>query len=304
MSIATRHPRLGFTLLEMLVVLCIFGITVGGILTVLMRQQRFYHSANEVSAMRGQLRMGLGAVVADLRSISPGAGDIYSLSGRGIEMRSTIGSSITCRIPTTKSIVIPPSTLTNGNTLTAWMSAPVATDSFFVYDDSSSVTVAAWKRFKIETISAVSGASGCTTATGFVQATDTTRQSYLITIPASATLPTTLLTGAPIRFFRRVRYELYQATDALWYLGYFDCIAGRSPVCNPMRPMAGPFRDYSASPAQSGLLFSYFDGTGTPLSANIASAPNVARIMVSLTGAAQSKLTDSLVMDVALRNRR
>lgn len=313
MSVNPRRARLGFTLPEMLIVLAIFGITIGAIMTVVMRQQQFYRSANEVLTMRSQLRHGLGAIVADLRAISPAAGDFYALSDRAIELRSSIGSSIACRLPTTKSIVIPPSTLTSGTTLSAWMSLPVATDSFFVYDDSSSVTVAAWKGYKIETITAVSDTSGCTTASGFVQASDMTRSSYRITIPSTATLPPTLLTGAPIRFFRRARYELYRASDNKWYLGYFDCIAGRSPVCNSLRPMAGPFRDYSTETDKSGLLFSFFDVNGAALTAATSSAPNVARVTVSLrgqtlaavslSGGTRSVLTDSLVMDVAIRNR-
>ena len=314
MPVSIRRPRSGFTLPEMLIVMTVFGITVGGILTVLMRQQQFYRGANEVLTMRAQLRQGLGAIVADLRAISPVGGDVYALTTRAIEFRSSIGASIACRVTNTRTIVIPPTVLSNGNALTSWQSAPVATDSFFVYDDSTSSLLAGWKAYKIESITAVTDTGGCTAATGFVQAADQAQKSYRIQIPATATLPTTVQIGAPIRFFRRARYELYQATDTKWYLGYYDCVAGRMPVCNPLRPMAGPFRNFSANAEQSGLLFSYFDQNGAALAAAIWNAPYVARITISLRGqtaapvsmggGAPALVADSLVMDVAIRNRQ
>jgi hypothetical protein len=283
-------------------------------LSAVLQQQRFYRSANNVMTMRGQLRQGLDAVATDLRGISPAAGDVYALSDRAIELRATTGSSIACRVIGTGTIVLPPVTLTSGNRLTAWSTAPVATDSFFVYDDSTSSATAAWKAYRIQSITTASGASGCTTGSGFVAASDTTRQSFVITIPAADSLPPTMLAGAPVRFFRRVRYELYQAKDQRWYLGFLDCLAGRTPACNTLSPMAGPFRASSTNQAQSGLLFSYFDSTGTAMSASLANAPRITRIGVSLRGEASglsslgggaiTTVVDSLVLDVSLRNRR
>lgn len=310
-----RPVRRGFTLPEMMIVLLIFALTLGSLMTLVMRQQRFYRSAGDVMSMRGQLRQGLGAVAADLRAISPANGDVYDMTDKAIELRALTGSSIVCKITNaSRTITVPPTTLSSGNMLTAWPSMPAATDSFFVYDDSTGTATARWKAYSISSIAAVSGSSGCTTASGFVQASDTTRSSYAITIPVGQTLPPTLLTGAPIRFFRRVRYELYQASDSKFYLGYYDCLAGRAPVCNALQPIAGPFRNYSTNAANSGLLFAYYDSTGSALGAAIGNAPRVTRVTVSLRGQSAATISmdgttpdlvnDSLVMDVALRNRR
>jgi len=306
----------GFTLAELMLVLALLGIVAGATMTVLARQQQFYRSAGQLSEVRAQLRQAIGAIPADLRAVSPSGDDFYGLSDKAVEFRAATGSAIICQIASATQFLIPPLQLANGNTLTAWSTAPVAGDSFFVYDDSTNIGPDddTWKALSVSSITPLTGATGCPIASGFVQATDTARASYRITVPASRALPPTVLTGAPIRFFRRAHYELYQATDGRWYLGWFDCLTGRSPACSALQPLAGPYRPYSsAAPESSGLLFSYYDSTGAALTASTANGPKVARVRISMRGQAQQidvsgmprgTYNDSLVMDVGVRNRR
>ena len=306
----------GFTLAELMLVVVLLGLTVGATMTVLARQQQFYRSAGQLSEVRTQLRQAIGAIPTDLRAVSPSGNDFYALSDKAVEFRAVTGSAIICRIASATQFLIPPLELANGNTLTVWSTAPVAGDSFFVYDDSTNIGPDddTWKPLSIATVTAVTGANGCPIAGGFVQAADTARASYRITVPATRPLPPTLLTGAPIRFFRRAHYELYQATDGRWYLGWFDCLAGRSPACTALQPLAGPYRPYSSgAPEASGLLFSYYDSTGAALAAATANGTKVARVKISVRGQAQQidvsgmpkgTYNDSLVMDVGVRNRQ
>jgi len=304
-------PASGFTLAELTIALVLLGLVLGATMTVLVRQQKFYRSAGQISEVRDQLRQAIGAIPADLRGVSPGGNDFYALSDRSIEFRAVMGSAIICQITSPTDFLIPPLQLANGNTLTVWSSAPEVGDSLFVYDDGPP---ARWDSLSISSITAVTGANGCPVASGFVQAADQANASYRITVPAGGPLAATVLNGAPIRFFRRAHYELYQATGGDWYLGYYDCRAGRSPVCNPLQPLAGPYRPYSSSaPGTSGLLFSYFDNNGAALAASSASRPNVRRVQLSVRGQAQDveisgmpegSYNDSLVVSVGVRNRQ
>jgi len=306
----------GFTLAELMLVVALLGLVVGATMTVLVRQQQFYRSAGQISGVREQLRQAIGAITTDLRGVSPLDGDFYAISDKSVEFRAVTGSAIICQITSATQFLIPPLQLGNGNTLTVWSTAPVAGDSFFVYDDSTNIGPDddTWKALSVSSITPVTGATGCPIASGFVQAADTGRASYRITVPAGRPLPPTLLTGAPIRFFRRAHYELFQATDGRWYLGWFDCLAGRSPACTALQPLAGPYRPYSsAAPGASGLLFSYYDSTGAALTASTANGPKVARVKISVRGQAQQidvsgmpkgTYNDSLVMDVGVRNRQ
>ena len=129
----------GFTLAELMLVVVLLGLTVGATMTVLARQQQFYRSAGQLSEVRTQLRQAIGAIPTDLRAVSPSGNDFYALSDKAVEFRAVTGSAIICRIASATQFLIPPLELANGNTLTVWSTAPVAGDSFFVYDDSTNI---------------------------------------------------------------------------------------------------------------------------------------------------------------------
>src|SRR3712207_6717642 len=62
--------RRGFTLAELVVALLLFSIVGGGILTLMMRQQRFYRSTADIIQLQGQLRQGGSVMPLDLRGMS------------------------------------------------------------------------------------------------------------------------------------------------------------------------------------------------------------------------------------------
>lgn len=308
MSISKPSRRAGFTLSELIVAMVLFGIVMGAATQVIIRQQRFYRGAGELLDLRNHLRQGITVLATDLRTVYPGDGDVYAWSRSSIGFRSVTASTIVCLFPTTTTVVIPPRILVQNNTLTAWMSAPVVGDSVMVYDEGLEVgnNDDVWRRYQITAVATVNGTNACLPATGYTVASDI-RPSTRFTL--SAPLSPTIVTGAPIRIFRRVDYGIYQAADSLWYLGSSDCLPGRTPVCSSLQPVSGPYRPLSG-PTMSGLVFSYFDAAGAELDPATASVTDVARIDITVRGETTAPYsssdefqTDSATFTIGLRNR-
>lgn len=307
-----RRGAGGFTLIELLVSMVLMGLVAGGIVKLLLRQQRFYNSTTDLIQTRQQIRQAAAMLPSDLRGISSVGGDISLMTDSALEFRSVFGSSVVCSNSAGKLSTVP-RVLARGSTMTSWSVLPSVGDSLAVYNDSSSFSMTddVWTRHQITAVTAVTGnvASGCPTASGLAQAGDLTASnpSYQLTLSPAAS--SKVLVGAAIRFFRRVHYRIFQDTDGQWYLGYYDCKTGRSPVCNSTRAIAGPFQPYAPN-ATSGLQFSYYDSLGaiTAVPAQVARISLVVRGqsagLINLSGAGGTTLHDSLRIDVGLRNRR
>lgn len=294
-----RRPA-GFSLVELLVVLVLMSVVVGGLMSVLVRQQRFYRGTADLVETRSQIRQAAGIIPSDLRGVSTIGGDIISMSDTSLHFWATIGSAVTC-VWAASSVVVPPLVLSNNNTLASFTTTPQAGDTVFIYDDG--LTEAAvddrWRAYGLTSGPATSSAS-CTQLTGLA---DLTTPRYSFNVDRTIE-PTTLLVGAPMRFVRRTQYSLYLAIDGSWYLGY--C----SPNCgggNP-QPIAGPFLPGDGGSA--GVSFSYQNEAGavTAIPANVAQVSIVVRGktrgVVDLGGYKNTNVGDSLRFIVAIRNRR
>jgi len=249
---------------------------------------------------------------SDLRGISSIGGDIYAMSDSALEFRSVFGSSVVC-VNTGGKLSTVPRVLATGATMTNWARPPAVGDSLLVYNDGPTLAVAddAWSRYQITAVTLVTGngATGCPSSTRLTQPSDITgaNPSFQLTLaPAAAN---TIAVGAAIRFFRRVRYRVYRETDNQWYLGFFDCITGRVPVCNPSQPIAGPFQPY-ANNGTSGVQFAYYDSTGV-VTANPLQVARISLVvrgqagaLINLSGAGATVFHDSLRIEVGLRNRK
>ncbi len=318
--------RSGFTLVELMVAM-VLGALVGVTLVAsIAGQQRFFRGASAITNTRNQLRQAAALLPSDLRAVSRRGGDFYSITSEQIDFRSVMGSSFICAKPSATTIVVPPLQVAKNNSLTSWINQPQVGDSLLVYDDSMLVSTSddAWRSYQITGITAVTGASACpvrNAAGGFVESTDASQPSYQITVAATTPFRTANYVGNPVRFFRRVKYGLYQEpTDNQWYLGYSDCayLSGRGTTpCTTMRAIAGPLSAYTnGTPglATNGLNLQYFDSTGTAVNPSVfAAGSRVARIRIALRGqtdaavnsanAPNGTFVDSLVVHVGLRNR-
>jgi len=309
---AAPSRRAGFTLIELVIAMVLMSLVGGAIVKLLLRQQRFYNSTTDLIQTRQQIRQAAAMLPSDLRGISSVGGDISSMSDSALEFRSVFGSSVVC-VNTGGMLSTVPRVLASGATMTNWATTPVVGDSLVVYNNGAALAVAGqgWLFYRITAVTPVTtnAANGCPNATGLTRAGDITAANPSLQLGLTPAAPNTIAVGAAIRFFRHVRYRIYRETDNQWYLGFYNCLFGRVPVCNVTQPIAGPFQPYATN-GTSGVQFAYYDVAG----AVTANPLQVARIslvvrgqstgLVNLSGGGGTVFHDSLRIEVGLRNRQ
>jgi prepilin-type N-terminal cleavage/methylation domain-containing protein len=305
----TVRRRQGFTLVEVMVALVLLALVVGGLMGVVAEQQKFYDGASDVMDLHDNLRRIGDLLPSDMRGMAPGEGDLISLSDSMIEFRAPSGTSVICAVNGGADVItLPPASLATDVSLTSWAAQPVVGDSLFILDSRASASDTLIAR----QITAALGVGDCPMSSGFT--TTAAEASRGITITLDAALPATVVTGSPVRFFRRVKYSLYnEPTDGEWYLGFRDYVPGRASPWSAIQPVAGPLLSYSSGGA-SGLAFTYLDSAGVAITSS-ANAQSVRRIDIvararsatemrssGLSRASDGFYHDSLRTTVALRN--
>ncbi|MGQ0714202.1 MAG: hypothetical protein ACT4PJ_10765 [Gemmatimonadaceae bacterium] len=303
--------RPGITLPELMVVLVLLSLVVGGIMTVLVRQQRFYSGTSEIIETKGSARNAIDMLSSELRALStstrggaPNGVDIYSLSDSSIVFRSPFAATVVCTIdPTRTTITVPPQQMAARNGLTTFLSTPRAGDSLFVFDPGPQpgTNDDRWTR---HSLARDPGTGICPVAPiGLTQ--NPVEEAAGIALDIAPALPPDVGIGSAIRFFRTTAYSLYRELDGSWYLGYSNCPGG---ACSAREPAAGPYLPYAGG-GRGGLAFAYFDSTG------VATLDPRAVARIDITARAQShsdldvahvrgrKYEDSLAVSVAVRNR-
>ncbi len=310
LSAFASERRAGFSLIELLITMVMLSIVGGLVVNTIARQQRFYRGASEIMDVRFQMRSAIDILSAELRGISASGGDIYAgtMTSTDIQFRSNFGTSIACRmLPLSNQVYLPPnSDLAAGNRLSFLGKQPVAGNGIFILDEGASEANSddIWQ---LRNITAVANAVNPCTGTTFTGAGDVTKTGLLITFDAA--LPVTVLDGATVRLVQRVRYGIYQASDAKWYLGYCES-ADLNTVCATLQPAAGPYQPSAASSA-SGLSFYYYNESGAITTDRLL----VSRIDVAIRGisgnwvsrsgkAATNYFSDTSRVVVGVRNRR
>jgi prepilin-type N-terminal cleavage/methylation domain-containing protein len=298
--------RLGFTLLELAIVLAILGVVGSAIGLTLLRQQRFYRGTEELVGAREGVRDAIEILSTDIRGMSI-ADTARLLADSAVEMFASIGASVVCQIAGSE-IGLPAGTSPRGNTFTALLAQPDTGDlALFLRDSADARNL--WERHRIAAFSARSGATTCPPSTGFgADNVGATATAFVVVLADS--LSDHVHRGAPVRFIRRSRYSLYRSSDG-WYLGYRRCNALGTSVCGAIQPLSGPYRAYSSNPRSTGLLFEFIDASGMRLSPG-SSALTLAR--VDITARSESRQTlvvedrswmpaDSATVSIAVRNR-
>lgn len=302
----SARGRSGFTLVELLVALVLASLVGAALIGVLARQQRFYEGAARIVEVRDNVRDVTGLVPSDLRSLSRSEGDIYAMSDTSIDFRLAIGGGVVCAIEASRlAFSIPPTELASQAALTFWSALPLAGDSAFVLDNGGTKMLSddVWRPYALA--ADADDVQLCPTSSGFTKSAAEASAGYRVVI--ATPLSGTIQAGAPVRFFRRAHYALYQEDSGSWYLGYFECPGGS---CAAIQAVSGPFLAFAGG-AAGGIGFSYYDSTG----AVTATPTQVSRIRfasrastvggVSRAGEARAAdLGDSLVVSISLRNRQ
>ncbi|HXI97486.1 MAG TPA: type II secretion system protein [Gemmatimonadaceae bacterium] len=302
-----RQTQLGFTLLELAIVLAILGVVGSAIGLTLLRQQRFYRGTEELVGAREGVRDAIEILSTDIRGMSI-ADTARLLTDSAVEIFSSVGSSVVCQIAGLE-VGLPAGTSPRGNTLTALLTQPDTGDlALFLRDSAEGGS--RWERHRIAAFSARSKATTCSPSTGFAaDVVDATGTAFVVVL--SNALSDRVRRGAPVRFIRRGRYSLYRSSDGSWYLGYRRCNALGPSVCGAIQPLSGPYRAYSSNPHSTGLLFEFFDGSGGRLPTGSSS---LALARVDITARSENRQilaiegrswmpADSATVSIGVRNR-
>jgi prepilin-type N-terminal cleavage/methylation domain-containing protein len=298
--IRARRSRQGFSLVELMVVLALSSIVIGGLMSVLVRQQRFYRGTADLIETRSQIRQAAGIIPSDLRGVSTIGGDILEITDTSMIFWATIGQAVACvATPGAYEISIPPLVLANNNTLASFTMTPDTGDMVYVYHDGDTEAASddEWLPYGIN------GAPETSTLACGDLAGGADLNAPRYRFPLAEPLGANLTVGTPLRFVRRTRYTLFQAQDNSWYLGYCspDCAGDPQPIAGPFLPGGG---------ANKGVSFTYQDAAGavTAIPANVAQVSIVVRGqtqgIVDMGGYNTTQIGDSLRFSVAIRNRQ
>jgi hypothetical protein len=296
------------TIAELAVVLVLMGLVGGTIGLSLLRQQRFYRGTSELLRAREGVRDAMELLSTDIRGMA--AADTVRLrADSAIEFFAPLGGSIVCRNTGGTTIGLPSSS-GRGNTLTSFVTQPDTGDIAVFHRDSIDGG-GEWERHRIAGFSAHPVATTCAVSSGWVRQSDIDAGGTGYEIDLATPLSSHVGIGAPVRFIRRGRYSLYRASDGEWYLGYRRCNAVGVSTCGAIQPLSGPYRGYSASSRNTGLIFEYFEASGARL---LPGASSLALARVDITARAESRQlievegrttipSDSATVSVAIRNK-
>jgi hypothetical protein len=299
-----NRGRPGLSLIELVAVIALAGLVGGTITATITRQQRFYRDAAETLYARESVRDAIAVLSTDIRSASV-ADTIRLRADSAIEFFATIGASVVCQAVGNEVGLAPAHAA--GNSLSGFVIEPDTGDLALFRTDSAG-TGEHWERYRISSFTSRSLASSCTAASRFSQNSDFAAGIAGFVVTLTTALRGDVKAGVPVRFIRRARYGLYHASDGAWYLGYRRCNAVGPSACGVVQPVSGPYRGYSPDPADTGLLFEYFDALGRPLDPG-ASPLALTRVDVTArtesisSGSRSGKISDSANTSVAIRNR-
>ena len=302
--IHSLRARRAVTLVELLMGIVVATLVVMMAVSHVIRHQHAYDDVAADIDLRTRLRDASDLIAADLRGTSSAGDSILVASDTAVEFYSAIGSSTVCTTPTPTRVTLPPDTLASGRTLSSWVTTPDTGDYVRIFSESSAVSPGGWTRARIASFGTIPTLSGCPSSAGLLSAIEIgSARSYDIAVTSA--LPASIRRGSPVRFVRRVRYDVYRGGDGKWYLGYRRCTGG----CSPVQPVSGPYESSAGGPP---IKFRYFTRSGASVAGN-GPTSDVARVEivsraryrrpVRLPGLSAPLVADSVTVTVAIRNR-
>ena len=295
--IPMSRGRRGFTMIELLVALVLLGLVSAALYRVLVNNQRLYMDQTARIDLSQNIRAAGTILPAEFRELDASEGDIAAMSATSVSIRAMRWLGFACNLPGLGGALNSVSVIVRGGApgqplFFGARGIDAAKDSVLIYYDGNpnSRNDDFWAT---GSITAAPNGQNCTDGTiARLGGLD------LVMLGLGPNVAGAIPTGAPVRGFERVVYQLYQpAGDTSWYVGF-------QPAGQSMQPLIGPV-------LTNGLTFQYYDVNG-----NVTAVRNqVARIDITVrarTAAAvraggqadRATVVDSVVTSVALRNNR
>jgi len=295
-----RSGDSGFTVVEVLVYLLVASLVLAAVYQLLIGQTRMYSKQRELQDVRSTIRGAANFLAWELRQASATGGDLYSITQDSFTIRSVLGTGYICAEHE--------HLLRYGLWGTAGEFYGTSNDSALVLavgDPGAGDDV--WKVVAVDRkwSPGAAGVPNCfwgdtIAGRGRGVAADTGvagsgRGAPDIVLEVSGDMDDVYM-GAPVRTFRRVQYGMFQQ-EGRWWLGR------RVGAAASFELLTGPLR----APADTGLMFTYYDVTG-----DTTSDPTAVRMVdirlrgeslgaVPRAGQAPSAQTDTLTFRVSLR---
>lgn len=282
----------GFTLVELLVSLVLFGVVSSAVLQVVIASQRGFEWHAASADLGANMRVAISLIPDELRGLDAGdplGSDIVAARPSSISYKVTRSLHFVCRTPVDGSDVL---TLD----ATFWFGMrgiDPAVDSLLIYSESDprSVEDDSWLHAEVESVRASEDCPG--------------RRPGIILQVRNVTAPglASVRAGAPVRAFELNRLHLYRDSRGDRWLGTkrYRIASGGWGGWTRTQPVVGPLTD-------SGIYFRYLDSRGEETS----DRAGIARISIAVTGRSQYRvhtsggevdfLTDRLSTSVQLRN--
>lgn len=282
MRTASRSPRGGFTLVELMISLVLLGIVGGVLASMLVNMQRGSRAQSQRVTLQSNLRAGMALLPAELRELSPA--DLVTTLADQVVYRAMRTTGVACAVSANQV------RLRNRLTFGYRPIEAGGRDRLYLFVDGDQITGVddSWLELLITATANGTCANGDAATTLTVTRTDGT------TIPA-ATLAT-IFVDAPVRSFETMEMRLYES-NGRWWLGARSVSGGAATP----EPVLGPL-------TADGLVFTYRDRAGTQ-TATIAS---MRTLDIALKGQTDGTIAtglealsigeDSLTTRIRLRN--
>ena len=291
--------RRGFTLIELMIALVLLGIVSTAVYKILVNNQRLYLAQTQTIDLQQNIRAAAAILPAEFRELDAADGDIKAMTATSLRIRGMRQLSFVCATPVLGGglgqIVLTVRTTPIYGTRQTFKQG----DSILVYweGDPTTRNDDQWLPAQLQKDADPGFCADSNVAVN---------PAFLLTLqPQWINNPIlnragAIATGAPVRGFDKVSYEVYQAPapDNNWYLGQRNPAQGGT-----IQPMIGPLI------GANGVTFSYYDSVGVVT----ADSSQVAQIQVVLRARTASPIrsggngvqdykVDSVVTWVALRN--
>ena len=280
---SANHARAGFTLVEMLLAMIIFVLTVSLIYASMQLMEKVQRTASEKAGSQLTLRSGSQTVAVELREVNNVAGvgtsDLVAITGSSVTYWAMRNSGMTCQVANNEVRI------RLGPTYSGYRLPDMPSDSLLVFADHDSVSVADDEWVQAPVLGSVS-ASTCPDG------------AAALAIGTSGLVVADYQVPGPVRTFELMQLAI-TTSGGRQYVGAQSLSGGGG-----MQPVIGPI-------TSGGLQFVYRDSAGA-----ITTVPSAVRTIdltvysetsrpvTTLGGGVGALLSDSLALRILLRNAR